>query len=104
MHVLGLSFVLEIICTDLVSWHYNKSSTGYFEIKKTGELVAGKYYEPIFYYNIKAYIKGCDIYLASKIIRRKLYEDLQLLLKNLQIDFVLELAIFTNWKGNFKKG
>ena len=33
----------------------------------------------MFQYNIKADVKSCDIYLISKIIKYKPYNDLQLL-------------------------
>lgn len=55
--------------------------------------------------DIKAYIKGYDIYLASKVICYKLCSDLQLLpiltywWKDLSIDFITGLLVSTNWKG-----
>ena len=56
--------------------------------------------------DVKAYVKGCNICLASKTICHKLYGDLQSLpvpthwWKNLLIDFVIGLPASTNWKSN----
>ena len=44
LHFQGLSYVLEIICTKLIGWHYNDPLKGHFGIEKTRELVARKYY------------------------------------------------------------
>lgn len=55
-------------------------------------------------YNVKAYIKGYDVCLASKTVRYKLYGDLQSLpisiyrWKDLSIDFVTGLLISVDWK------
>ena len=51
-------------------------------------------------------MKECDICLALKAVRHKLYDNLQSLpmpthcWKNLLIDFVIGLSILTDWKGN----
>lgn len=53
-----------------------------------------------------AYVKECDMCLASKIVQYKPYGNLQSLLvptysyKNLSMDFVKELPILTHGKGN----
>ena len=79
---------------------------GHFGIEKTKELIVQKYYWPTLRHDVKGYIKGCDVYLASKTVRQKPYEDLQSLpvrtyyWKNLSIDFVTGLPISTNWKGD----
>ena len=50
-------------------------------------------------YNIDNYVKECNVYLVSKIVEHKLYNDLQSLQifthyqKNLLIDFVIGLPI-----------
>ncbi len=55
---------------------------------------------------MEAYIIGCDICLALKAVKYKLYGDLQSLLvvthqwKDLSIDFITELPVSTNWKGD----
>ena len=56
--------------------------------------------------DVKSYVKRCDIWLALKVVRYKPYNDLQFLLilthqwKDLMIDFVTGLMLFTDWKGN----
>ena len=51
-------------------------------------------------------MKGCNICLASKVVRHKPYGDLQSLpvsthcWKNLLIDFVMGLPILMDWKGD----
>ena len=53
---------------------------------------------------MKDYIKGCNICLASKIVRYKLYNYLQFLLvliyhwKDLLINYIISLPILTDWK------
>lgn len=96
----------EIICIKLISCHHDNLLTGYFGIEKTWELITRKYYWQILCHNVGAYVKSCDICLASKTIYHKLYEDLQSLLvpthwwKALSIDFVTGLPISTDWKSD----
>ena len=51
-------------------------------------------------------MKGCDIFLASKTVCHKSYEDLQSLLvpiyrwKDLSMDFVAGLLLSADWKGD----
>lgn len=73
-----LSYISKIICIKLINQYYNDPLVDYFRIKKTQELVSQKYYKPIFHFNVKAYIKGCDISLALKIVKHKFYNELQL--------------------------
>ena len=55
-------------------------------------------------HDVEAYVKGCDMCLASKAVRHKLYCDFQSLpvpiywWKNLSMDFVTGLPISTDWK------
>ena len=78
----------------------------HFGINKTRELVGRKYYWPSLKKNVKSYVRGCDVYLASKTIRHKSYGDLQSLLipthrwKDLSIDFVTGLPLSADRKGN----
>ena len=57
-------------------------------------------------HDIKNYVKGCDVYLASKAVQHKPYGDLQFLpvlthcWKDLSMDFVTSLPISTDWKGD----
>ena len=101
-----LSFVLETIQTELISWHYDDPWVGHFDIKKTNELVGRKYYWPSLQRDIKVYVKGCDVCLGLKAVRHKLYCNLQFLLipthqwKDFLMDFVTGLLISTNWKSD----
>ena len=79
LHHQRLLFVLEVISTELISWHHNDSLAGHFGIDKTRELIGRKYYWPSLRKDIEAYIKGCNVCLASKIMRHKPYGDLQAL-------------------------
>ena len=63
---------------ELISHHHNNLLACYFDMEKTCKLLAKKYYWPTLRHNVKAYMKGCDICLASKTVRRKPYGDLQL--------------------------
>ena len=55
-------------------------------------------------HDVKDYVWGCDICLASKAVRHKPYGDLQSLpilthrWKDLSMDFVTGLSILTDWK------
>lgn len=90
---------------ELISWYYEDSLAGHFGFNKIWELIAWKYYWLSFWKDVKAYVKGCNICLASKTIRHKLYSDLQSLLilthqwKDLSIDFVAVLPILIKCKG-----
>ena len=79
---------------------------GHFGIKKTQELIARKNNWPTLPHNVKAYVKGCDLCLASKTVRHKLYSNIQFLpvpthyWKDLSMDFITGLSISTNLKRN----
>ena len=79
LHYQELSFVPEIIQTELISRYHNNPLAGHFGINKTRELIDRKYYCPSLRKNVKAYVKGCNICLASKAIRHKPYGNLQAL-------------------------
>ena len=57
-------------------------------------------------HDVEYYVRGCDVCLSSKAVRHKLYGDLQSLpiptyrWKDLSIDFVTDLPILTDWKGD----
>ncbi len=44
LHFLSLPYVSKIICTELISRHYNNFLADHFGIVKTQKLVAQKYY------------------------------------------------------------
>lgn len=102
----GLLFVPEALPIQLISRQHNNPLAGHFDIKNTQKLLARKYYWPTLRHNVKGYVKGCDVCLALKTVRYKLYDDLQYLLilthrqKDLFIDFVTSLPILVDWKKN----
>ena len=106
LHHQSLFYVPEIIRAELISRHHNDPLVGHFGIEKTRELIARKYYWPILHCDVKDYVRGCDICLALKTVRHKLYSDLQSLpipthyWKNSSMDFVTGLPILTDWKRN----
>ena len=104
LHYHGLLYVPEIIKTELISRHHDDPLAGHFGIEKTQELLARKYYWPTLRRDVKDYVRGCNICLASKALRHKPYGDLHFLPVfthcwiNLLMDFVTSLPILTNWK------
>ena len=62
-----------------MSRYHDDPLAGHFEIEKTYKLLAWKYYWPTFCHDVEAYVKSCNVCLASKAVRHKLYGDLQLL-------------------------
>ena len=91
---------------ELISRHHNNLLAGHFDIEKTCKLLAQKYYWPTFRHNVEAYVKSCDVCLASKAVCYKPYSDLQLLpvpthqWKDLSMDFVTGLPVSIDWKGD----
>ena len=79
LHHQGLPFVPKAILMELISRHHDDPLAGYFGIKETSKLLAQEYYWPILRHDVKAYVKGCNVCLASKTVCHKPYSDLQLL-------------------------
>ena len=106
LHHQGLFYVSEIIKTELISKHYDDPLAGHFDIKKMQKLVTRKYYWETLHYDVEVYIRGCDICLASKVVRHKPYGNLQQLpvlthhWKDLSMDFATELSQSVDWKGD----
>ena len=75
----GFPYVPKVICSELISRHYNDSLVGHFGIEKTWELIARKYYCPTLQQDVKAYIKSYNVCLVLKAVCHKPYGDLQLL-------------------------
>lgn len=102
----SLLYVPEIIQSKIISCYYNDLLAGHFIIGKTREVIARKYFSIILRSDNKFYIKGCDVYLALKIVCYKPYGDFQLLSmpthhwKELSMNFVTGLSLLVNWKGN----
>lgn len=105
LHGEWLLYLPEIIRTKLIKKHHDNPLAGYFGFKKTWELVARNYYWPTLQADVEAYVKECDICMASKAVKHKLYKDLELLpvptyrWKDLFINFISGLPVSTNWKG-----
>ena len=101
-----LSYVPAIIRFKVINCHHNDLLIGHFGIDKTRELVGWKYYWPSLRRDVESYVWGCDICLASKIVRQKPYRDLQSLpvpthqWKDLSIDFVTGLSLSADWKSD----
>ena len=72
----NLSFVPKASQIELISHHHNDPLAGYFGIEKTRKLLAWKDYWPTFHHKVKAYVKGCDVCLASKAVCHKPYNNL----------------------------
>ena len=104
LHHQGLPFVPQAIWIKLIIHYHDNLLAAHFGIEKTCEFLTQKYYWSTLRHNIEAYMKGCDICLASKAVRHKLYSDLQSLpiptfqWKDLLMDFVTGPAISTDWK------
>ena len=102
LHHQGLFYVPEIIRTELMSRHHDNPLAGHFGIEKIHEFKTQKYHWPMLRRDVKDYVKGCNIYLASKAVRHKPYDNLQSFpilnyhWKNLLIDFVTGLPILTD--------
>lgn len=58
----GLAYILEIICTELISYHQNDPLARYFKIEKTMKLIVRKYYWLTLQADVEAYVKACNIY------------------------------------------
>ena len=71
--------MLKIVKIKLINSHHNNLLAGNFGINKTQELITQKYYWSILRRNVEAYVIGCDICFALKVVKHKLYGDLQLL-------------------------
>lgn len=76
LHHQGLPYVPKIIRTELISRHHDDPLARHFGIEKTQKLIAQKYNWPSLHHDIEAYVKCCDVCLASKAICHKSYRDL----------------------------
>ena len=77
LHHQGLPFVPKAIRMELISRHHDNPLTSHFGIEKTRKLLAPKYFKLSLQQNVKAYVKGCDVCLASKTVKYKPYRHLQ---------------------------
>lgn len=72
----GPLFVPKVIWTELINHHHNNPLASHFSIEKICKLLAQKYYYLTLRHNVKAYVKGCNVFLASKELPHKVYSDL----------------------------
>lgn len=93
LHHQGMFYVPKNTRTKLISRHHNDPLAWHFGIEKTlGHLLTQR----------RSYDRGCDVCLASKVVKHKPYDDLRLLpipthrWKNLMIDLVTILPISTD--------
>lgn len=102
----NILYVSNVICSKLISRHYNNPLVDNFDIEKSWELIARKYYQLVLRQDVEVYIKGCNVCLALKAVCHKPYKDLELLpiltywQKNLSIEFVTNLPISANRKDD----
>lgn len=61
----------------LISKHNDDPFLGYFDMEKTQELIAKRYYRQMLPKDIKAYVKSYNLCLALKIVCQKPYSDFQ---------------------------
>ncbi len=100
----GLLYVPKIVTIELISKYHDDLLASHFGIDKTRELIARKYYWLTLRKDVKAYAINCDVCLALKAVRHKPYSNLQSLTvltlrsKDLSIDFVTGILVFTYWK------
>ena len=69
----------EVIRTKFISRHHDDPLAWHFGINKTRELLGQKYYWLGLKRDVETYVKSCDVCLGLKVVRHKLYSDLQLL-------------------------
>ena len=77
LHHQGLPYIPEIIRNELISRHHNNLLVGYFGIEKIQELITRKYYWETLYHDVKVYIRSCDVYIISQVVKHKPYSNLQ---------------------------
>lgn len=101
----GLLFVLDVIQTKFISQHHNDQLAKHFSINKTTKSYSQRYYWSSHTKYIKAFVKDCNVCLASKKARHKGYGKLQTFSvpthqwKNFLIYFLTVLPVSTNQNG-----
>lgn len=88
--------------TKLISKHHKNPLAGHFEIKKTPDFVAWRYYLPTLQDDFDTYVKGYNMCPTFKAVHHKLYSNLKSLgvfmyyWKNLSMNFIIGLLISIN--------
>lgn len=72
LYHVDLPYIPKKFCIEMISQYNNNLLVRYFGFKKTQRLVARKYYWPILRVIVKSYIKDCNIYLVSNLVKHKL--------------------------------
>lgn len=75
-----LFYVSKIIYFELINYYHNNLLAGHFEINKTCEFIARKYFWSTLCHNNKTYVKGHNICLSLKAVYHKPYSNFQFLL------------------------
>lgn len=100
----SLPYIPEVIKSELISTHHDDPLLEHFGINRNWKLIVQKYYWSTLIANEELYMKECNVCLVLKVVRHKLYNNLQLLAipthrwKDVLIDFVKRLSIPINWK------
>ena len=95
----------KIVCSKLINKYHNDLLVSHFKIDKIWELISWMYYSSSLRKDVKTCMRGCDICLAPKTVRYKLYRDLPSLLvpnywwKDFFMDFVISLPLSADWKS-----
>lgn len=61
-------YVPKLVFFGVLSCHYNNLLANDFEIEKTSELIAEKYFWPKLHWDFKVYIKDYKVCLAFKAV------------------------------------
>ncbi len=77
LHYQSFLNIPKVICLELINRHHDNLFVGHFGIEKIWNLIAKKYYWPILQRDVEAYIKGCDVCFALKIVCHKPYNNFQ---------------------------
>lgn len=102
----GFRYISEITCFKIIRYYNNDLLANRFWIKKTRAFIIRKYIWLIAILDVKAYMKGCNIYLTLKTVYHKSYKNLRSLpiliycWRDLLIDFRIEFQHLVNWKSN----
>lgn len=78
LHGKELRYIPEIIRSEVIGRNWNDPLTKHFRINKIRDLITRRYYFSIIWADVEWYIKKYNVCPTSKVVRRKLYDDLEL--------------------------